>query len=394
MRFLICEWTAYMQTDLEDCLHAMGIETVEYGYRINNFEQDDYFYRSFKKILENESVDAVMMMNYMAPLVKLCAEFQIPYISWVYDCPFGVQHPEETLGFPTNHVFFFDRAEASNFISKGYENVYHLPLAVNTERIDQLFCDEGKNEQFASDISFVGIMYGNQAMPLLNRMPEYERGYLDGLFKVQSELYGSYILHECLDSVVNDSWKDPFSDMKEIMDTDRKRFLHWIEHSMAKEITRQERIKILRVLSKRYKTSLYTPFGEEMLPDVINKGVVSAYDEAPYVYHNSKINLNITLKDLTSGIPLRVMEILGSGGFLLSNWQPEIAENFIDGEEVVLYDSVSDAISKAIYYLEHEDERVRIAAAGRRAVERFSFENQVETIIKTVFPQFDVKMGA
>lgn len=388
MRFLICEWTAYMQADMEDCLHDMGIETVEYGYRINNFEQDDYFFRSFKRILETEKVDAVMMMNYMAPLAKLCSEFGIPYIAWVYDCPFGVNHPEDTIGLPTNHIFFFDRAEAGRFIRRGYQNIYHLPLAVNTERLDMLFEDEQKNRQYASDISFVGILYGNQAMAFLNRMPEYEKGYLDGIFRIQSELYGSYVLHECLDGMVNDSWKEPFSDLPEIQNMDHAGLVHWIEHSMAKEITRQERIKILRVLSKRYQTTLYTPAEEAMLPDVQYRGVVSAYDEAPYVYHNSKINLNITLKDLTSGIPLRVMEILGSGGFLLSNWQPEIAENFIDGEEVVLYDGVEDAIKKSIYYMTHEEERGRIAAAGRRAVERFSFRNQIQTIVNTVFPEY------
>ena len=387
MRFIICEWTAYMQQDLEECLHGFGIDTVEYGYRwIGNFEKDDYFLRNFRRILEKEkdNTDAVMSMNYMAPLAILCYEMRIPYIAWVYDCPFGLQHPEETLGFPTNHIFFFDRAEAEEYIRKGFDTVYHLPLAVNVKRLDEI--TKGRNE-YISDVSFVGILYDNQFAPMYNGLPEHEAGYIDGLMGVQSVLYGCYLLKDELKKAVDERWKSFYPDRDDIKDMSSELLVNWMESTIAKEITRRERLMILGVLSKHVHTCLYSPYCDDRLSNVDYRGVVSAYDQAPVVYSRSKVNLNITLKNLTSGIPLRVMEILGSGGFLLSNYQPEIAENFIDGEEVVLYESVEDAIKKALYYLEHEEERKRIAANGRKAVERFSFDSRVKIILDTVFGQ-------
>ena len=400
-----------MQDDLEDCLHRMGIETVEYGYRIENCDVDDYFIRRFREIITKENPDAVMMMNYISPLAVLCYELQIPYISWVYDCPFGLRNPEKTMGLKTNYIFFFDRAEMLSWKNKGFDTVYHLPLAVDTTRLDKVtggtdgffassrqisgsesFTDsnDGRlyapdSKEFISDVSFVGQMYRNQYDTFRSRLDGYMGGYVDALVRVQAELYGAYILRDSLESIANDDMREMFSDHTELYEADRGVFFNWVEHTIAKEITRRERLTILRTLSRRCHTSLYSPEREELLEQVDYRGVVSAYDEAPIVYNRSRINLNMTLKDITSGMSLRVLEILGSGGFLLSNWQPEIAENFVDGEEVVLYTSVQDAIMKALYYLEHEEERRQIAEAGRRAVERFSFENQVRQMLEVVF---------
>lgn len=388
MRMLVCEWTAYMQQDLEDCLHGFGIDTVEYGYRwIGNFEEDDYFVRNFRPILEREkdSVDAVISMNYMAPLAVLCFELQLPYIAWVYDCPFGLVHPEKTLGLKTNYVFMFDRAEAEKYIRHGFDTVYHLPLAVNVNRLDEIASSADRD--WLADVTFVGNLYGNDFDPLRTCLPEYEGGYIDGLMRAQSVLYGAYILRDGISEKVTEEWKRYYTGSKEIEMLDPEHFQRWMESTIAKEITRRERRKILSVLSHHTHTCLYSPYPDDMLKDVDQRGVISAFDEAPKVYNRSKVNLNMTLKNLTSGIPLRALEIMGSGGFLLSNWQPEIAENFVDGEEVVMYDSIEDAIKKAMYYVSHDEERMRIAANGRRAAERFSFENQVGCILKTVFPE-------
>ncbi len=77
------------------------------------------------------------------------------------------------------------------------------------------------------------------------------------------------------------------------------------------------------------------------------------------------------------------MDILGAGGFLLSNYQPEIAENFIDGQDVVMYESIEDALEKAVFYKEHEEIRRRIAASGHdKAAELFSYDKQLGRIFE------------
>lgn len=44
------------------------------------------------------------------------------------------------------------------------------------------------------------------------------------------------------------------------------------------------------------------------------------YDtQLPFLYRRSKINLNITCRSIVTGIPMRALDVMASGGFLLSN---------------------------------------------------------------------------
>ena len=49
---------------------------------------------------------------------------------------------------------------------------------------------------------------------------------------------------------------------------------------------------------------------------------------------------------LNEGIPLRCFEILGSGGFLLSNYQADFADCYADGEDYVSFVSKEDMLDK------------------------------------------------
>ena len=95
----------------------------------------------------------------------------------------------------------------------------------------------------------------------------------------------------------------------------------------------------------------------------------------PCVFHLSKINLNISLRSITSGIPLRCLDILGANGFLPTNYQPELAEFFIPDEDFVMYESEDDFLQKIEYYLSHEAERKEISYNGWKKVnQNFSYE--------------------
>lgn len=101
------------------------------------------------------------------------------------------------------------------------------------------------------------------------------------------------------------------------------------------------------------------------------------------MFSGSKINLNLSLRSIHSGIALRVLDIMACGGFVLSNWQPEIAEYFEEGKEIVTFGCVEECMDKIRYYLEHEEERRQIAAAGYRKVKRdFSYGTGLARLLK------------
>ena len=104
----------------------------------------------------------------------------------------------------------------------------------------------------------------------------------------------------------------------------------------------------------------------------------------PGVFRYSKLNLCPTLKSIQSGIPLRSLDILGAGGVLFSNFQPELTEYFEDGKDLILYESIDDAFAKADFYLKHEELRREIAQNGyRRVCQAFSYPDRIRQMFET-----------
>ena len=76
----------------------------------------------------------------------------------------------------------------------------------------------------------------------------------------------------------------------------------------------------------------------------------------------------MTNRPIKTGLPLRIFDLMGAGGFVISNYQAEIPEIFIPDEDIVLYDSIPDLLDKIGYYLEHDEERKQIAKNGYEKV--------------------------
>ena len=102
-----------------------------------------------------------------------------------------------------------------------------------------------------------------------------------------------------------------------------------------------ERVKTLNLLAKKNKVALYTDEQDASLINVDFKGTVDYMDDMPKVFNNSSINLNMTIRNIRTGIPLRVWDILGAGGFLLTNYQIELTDYFKSEESIVYYEDYS-----------------------------------------------------
>ena len=209
---------------------------------------------------------------------------------------------------------------------------------------------------------------------------DYEKGYLTAAIETQMRIYGSYFLPQV---ITKDFIRKMNQCYEELGLTNLRLEKDSCIITAAKQITHMERTLLLDILSENHKVSLYGPDKPEGLPNVCWQGSAGYFDEMPKVFKSSKINLNVSLKCIESGIPLRALDIMGSGGFLLTNYQPEIAEYFVDGEEVVMYTSLEDAVAKCEYYLEHEDERKEIGKRGYEKVrQQFGYEDRIRKMLE------------
>lgn len=91
---------------------------------------------------------------------------------------------------------------------------------------------------------------------------------------------------------------------------------------LSRKVTAMERIEIMQLLGdvfgEHYLVNLYT-LEQTNIKGVRNCGMADYHTIAPHVFVNSKINLSITLRSIHSEISLRAFDIMGCGGFLISN---------------------------------------------------------------------------
>jgi spore maturation protein CgeB len=383
MKLLIFEWAAgtFTYNDITEWFSRKGITYRTVSYQFNDKNEDEFFENRFSKVLSEDDYDAVFSVNYFPLVAVCCNKCGIRYISWSYDNPLDVPDIEKTLGLSCNHVFLFDRIQTEGYRKQGFSNVYHMPLAVNCERLENVKLTKQEQALYTSDVSFVGKMYDSMFPQYRELMDEHCRGYIDALVAAQSKVFGYWFVDEMLTDGIMQRINDHFKVLRP--DTEFVLPREALAYAVASQITKTDRLILLNLLAKRMQVNVYSWEKSELLQNVHFMGSCDYYSQMTKVFKASSINLNVTLKISQSGIPLRVMDILGAGGFLLSNYQPEIAENFINGEDVVMYESIEDAYEKALFYKEHDDIRRQIAASGHnKTKELFSYEKQLGKIFE------------
>lgn len=381
MRLLIYEWESYLQQDIYDVCRDMKIEYKTITWKFEDKSHCEEFEVWFEKNVALRQYDAFFSINYFPLLSGLCQKNKVPYIAWCYDNPLNVIDIEKTLGNTVNHVFFFDRMQAKKYLDKGFRTVRYMPLAVNVKRLSSLKITKADWQKYASDVALVGSLYESRMQDILNLAGAYEQGYLKALMDVQQTIYGCYFF----DELVEQSFVDGINRRikKEHPKSEFVLLKEALTFAMASEVTRKERLLLLTMLANRFDTRLYSFQTSQVLERVKIFPPIDYISQMPKVFACTKVNLNPSLRCIQSGIPLRALDVMASGGFLLSNYQPELAEYFKSGEEVVVYDSIEDAIAKTDFYLRMDGVRESIMQRGRQKVmSDFSMKNRLEEILR------------
>ena len=223
-------------------------------------------------------------------------------------------------------------------------------------------------------------MYQTEYSYFTAPLNQYTRGYLEGIVSSQLKIYGGCVIPE----LITDQLLEQMNrDYAKVADDGFQMGRRELEFMLACETTGRERYLALALLSGHYQVDLYSTDKEDRLKNVRYRGYADYYSQMPQIFAQSRINLNISLKTIQTGIPLRVIDVLGCGGFVLSNYQEELTEYLDVGTECVVYENTEDMFLKAKYYLEHEEERKRIAEAGFKRVQKdFTFKSRIEKMFQ------------
>lgn len=334
----------------------------------------------------------VFSINFFPAISYTCEHFHIPYVCWSVDSPV----PElfsNALKNRCNRIFLFDKAQYDFFSPYNPSGIFYLPLATNVKRWEQvvLSMTEDDYTRYGADVSFVGSLYTEKCkydtLVSQNILSQYTRGFVDGLLEAQLHVYGyNFIYDNLTDRVIREiADADPqfYHGTDTFMDTDRYLVAH---QYLGMKLAAVERQRTLAALSEKFSVALYTRSDVSALPHIQARGGVSTLTEMPKVFQASRINLNITMRPIETGLSLRVWDVLGCGGFLLTNYQAELPSYFEIGKDLDAYESQEELMEKVQYYLSHEEERVEIAIHGYEKTARlYSYENRLAEMLRILF---------
>lgn len=364
MKVLFIDQKSFGNEDVKEAFRAEGHELVlfpVFDERTSSILPG--LEKEMSAALHQEVPDIVFSINYFPFVSDVCNKEGIRYISWIFDSPCIWLYSQTVLN-PCNRVYVFDKGVCLQFWDSGVDTIRYLPLAVNTNRLDALL-GPADTVNFSYDVSFVGSFYVEQDDlfdRLMSVLPDFARGYLDAVIAAQMKIQGYDFIEEVLGPVMDDLYR-AFPLEPDPNGMESREYLY-AQYVIDRRITALERIDLLHVIAEKYRVDVFTGTRDFGMPDVCVHGQIDYFREMPWVFRQSRINLNISRRGIKSGIPVRAYDIMGCCGFLMSNFQADFLDSFVPGEDFVYYEGKEDFLQKVDYYLSHEDERWAIARNG------------------------------
>ena len=271
-----------------------------------------------------------------------------------------------------------------SFMTKTPIAFFIFPLAANVARWDGILHSAASKPSY--DVSFVGSLYNEKSVYPYLPLSCKDREICDQLLSTRTPLSGLYQTEDALTPQIVTAFKKADDNFYTLPDafTDTDAFVA-ANYYLGMELSSRDRISLLGSLSEEFDVHLFTRSDASSLPKVHCHGGVSTHTEMPFVFQQSKINLNITMCSIQTGLSQRIYDILGCGGFLLTNYQGEIPEYFEIGKDLDCYESIAECHEKIAYYLANEDLRLEIANNGYQKIKAMhTYQIRIARILKII----------
>lgn len=394
MEIIFYRYGSICEPDLIEAFQLCGIsvieETTEMHQKSISFESR---IRILGELILTKRPAFVFSINYFPHISEICEKTHTLYVALTVDCPVSELF-HISIRNQCNRIFLFDYMQYLRIHPQNPGCIFYLPLAANTKRWDTIIAEltESDRLSYDCDLSFVGSLYTEKSP--LSALPadDFTKGYIDGLVSSQLQVPDYFFLEDMISSDFISYLKqaDPgfFHLSNSFENTDAYIAANYY---LGMQVSSKDRIHTLRALGEDYSLHLYTRSDTSVFsdtPGIRCLGGVSTHIEMPKVFFCSKINLNITMRSIQSGLSQRIWDVLGCKGFLLTDYQSELPEHLTIGKDLDCYESLSELKEKIAYYLSHDDIRMEIAEHGYQTVcNHHTYIHRVYTILTTVFPQ-------
>ncbi len=336
-------------------------------------------------------------INFSGATQKLATTLGIAYVAHVWDVWAGSPaHPPRMEHFvpgELDYAFTFSRSQVPVFRRFGVHHAEHLHACADLATFRPVALSPDERARCAADISFY-------ATPGLSDPSNGYRTYGDQFRKALASAGGAQkpLLEKSLavvERAVAEQEKDLFRyRLPEILrrveaeegvffvSRDATPRRETVVVHLSLEISARQRIEAARTLAP-LGIAVWGPDEWKQVtgPGVAWKGPADFTKDLPLIASGSKVNLNVPKCHALDAVNPRVFEVMACGGFLMTSPFEEGVLPFVDGEDLVVFRSREELREKAAWYLEHEEERRRIAESGMKKVRAaHGFEHRARRI--------------
>ena len=390
MKVLMYRYGSICEPFIKTSFEAMKLDVVEIKiHEEAKPKTDSERVQALSDILMADSFLFVFSINFFPIVSDTCNIINVPYVCWTVDSPV-IELFSPSIANTCNRIFLFDHDQYDYFKYDNPGHIFYLPLATEVFHFDHVLknASSADRQRFHSDVSFVGSLYSEMnPYSKVKGLSDHTKGFIDALVNAQIKIHGINIMP---DSITNEVLDDCIKNMPELSaslckDNPRAQRYLLAHYFMGSECAQRERYLYLKCASENFNTDLYTFSDTSRLPKIHNKGGANTLREMPIIFNESKINLNITMRPISSGLSLRIFDVCGCGGFLLTNYQNELPLYYEIGKEVETFTSEEEFIDKIQFYLTHEKERRTIAEnALKRTAQEHTYIHRISKLIKTL----------
>lgn len=385
MRILFCEWGAPNEAVIAKTLRDLGhfvreLKMKELPQR--EVEEEVIF---LAHAANEYHAELYFTVDYFPNLAMAAKRAGILYYSWLFHLPqWNLYSYQAQL--PCNRIFIFDKMQIKDLRQQNINTTQYISLPADKQILENAL--EGaatKCYRFQGDVSYVGAVLDNgvnSGTKFTAEARNDERfAKLVEVIKEKKFSYGNQVLYRGVpDDVIEFLSEETAGDKNNYFFARKEDII--IQSVLARKITAEERKTACRMLARKFDLKVYSESNLERYPEINNLGPVNMLKEAPLIYNQSKVNVYVAPRCIRSGIPQRVLEIIACRGFLITNYQEDLAQEFEEDREIVMFRNLDELVSKTAYYLTHEQERQEIIRAGYEKVLReYNYAEKLRKIL-------------
>ncbi|RJP79183.1 MAG: hypothetical protein C4524_05655 [Candidatus Zixiibacteriota bacterium] len=330
-------------------------------------------------------------------LTGFLARLRLPTLVWYVDSPRYILRNPAANASPWVGTFVWDPSYLPWMQAQGFDRAHYLPLGVDPAT----FAVAARNAGRDDTLVFVGDSMAATTAKAWGKLPPELTGQLADTGSAAAKAAQHFGVLAGNGGFRTPPWevlRQTVAECGEISGLTEEASLD-LESFLALEATRNRRVEFMRRLAAEADLPLAI-HGDQGWKAALNgkgegrvelRGEADYYGGLPGLYAQAGAVLNLTGMQMPAALNQRCYDVPAAGGFLLTDDQPALAEQFEPGREAVTFASPDELADKWRYYRSHPAEREQIVRRGReRALKQHTYRHRLGEMLEAAgrwFPE-------